>query len=140
APPEPLLESLTVTEWLLLVLAVPGLFYLLTWAHELGHAVCGKLAGFLVTACGTGVSRLLFRVRIGGTDYYLAWRQPLQGLTFAQVPSLLPSRGRMALFLSGGILAHAALVLLSLLLLWLVPWGEALWWVLLGLNAIFLLA
>jgi tetratricopeptide (TPR) repeat protein len=134
---EELLESAGSTEVLAALFLALLLIYPLTCVHELGHAVCGKLGGFLVTSCGVGVSRPFWVFRAGGVRFYLAKGQALQGITFALSPRLLPPRGPMMLFLSGGILAHAALVLLTLPLLWLAPWGAVLWWPLLGLNVLF---
>jgi tetratricopeptide (TPR) repeat protein len=86
-------------------------------SHELGHVVCGRLAGYRVTAMGFGIAEPLFVWRIAGLRFYLCRRQPLQALTWVIYPTLLPPRSRTAFLLSGGPLANLLLALASFLLL-----------------------
>jgi hypothetical protein len=73
-------------------------------AHELGHALFGKLVGLRVVACGIGSHHPFFRVRIGDTSYYVG-RPLTSGLTFGVHESVMTPWKRMAIFTAGGPLA-----------------------------------
>lgn len=91
--------------------------YLTIFAHELGHALVARQIGYRVSACGLGLGRPLLRLSLGGTVYYLSWRRPFQGLTFSLPLSSSVSRQAEVALLSGGLLAHALIVLCCLLAL-----------------------
>ncbi len=82
-------------------------------AHELGHALLARLAGYRVSACGAGLGAPFLRLRLAGTVYYAAPRRPLVGLTFSLPTHAGMGRaGRVAL-LTGGLVAHAAILVAS---------------------------
>jgi hypothetical protein len=91
--------------------------------HEIGHAVCGHLAGFRVTALGFGVAEPLCVLRVAGLRFYLCRRAPLQAITWAVFPALFAPRGRTVLLLLGGPLTN---LLLGLICLAVIPlWDRA---------------
>src|SRR5688572_24255267 len=96
----------SATGIIVLLLALPPVLWLTTVAHELGHAAAGKLTGYHIAACGSGIGRVLFRFRVGETAYFVGWRQPTNGITFGLYPKLAPPRGPAAFQMAGGILAN----------------------------------
>jgi hypothetical protein len=76
--------------------------------HEAGHLVCALVTGIPVRQMTVGAGPLLFRRRFGETRFEL---RLLPTLGFVvNYPSAIVHRGRIALFLLGGVLANAAAV------------------------------
>ena len=76
--------------------------------HEVGHLVCALVTGTPVRQMTVGAGRLLFRRRFGETWFEL---RLLPTLGFVvNYPAAIVHRGRIALFLLGGVLANAAAV------------------------------
>jgi hypothetical protein len=93
---------------LLLILLFPvkicGGFWLSIFVHELGHAVCGKLAGLRIFACGIGSQHPFLRLRVGETNFYVGW--PLtSGMTLGLHETVAVPWTRMVIFTVGGPLA-----------------------------------
>lgn len=79
--------------------------------HELGHALAARLAGMRVFALLIGRGPLLAAGHVAGTQ--VAWRLfPTTGVTFAA--SRAPTRGRVLLYVCGGVLANAVVALVVL--------------------------
>ncbi len=74
---------MTAFDRLTFLLLLLPLYYGSAFAHELGHALMGKLSGFAVTSFGLGFARpwLVFSVR--GTRIFFCRSKPLGGVTFA---------------------------------------------------------
>ncbi|QEH34983.1 hypothetical protein OJF2_35280 [Aquisphaera giovannonii] len=104
-------------------------------AHEIGHAVAGRLCGYVVTSSGSGFLRPLLVLDVRGTRFYACRSRPLQGMTFFWIPQLVPSRFRLACALGGGILANGLLAMAALALLAGTPWCHGLWQVTFAVNA-----
>jgi hypothetical protein len=119
-----------------MALAILPVLYLSAFCHEVGHALAGRAAGFVITSFGMGTRRPFLVVPVAGTRIYFCLIRPLQGVTFPFPQSLFPTRARMALFLSGGILSHFVLTLVALALAASLPWGGNLWLVAVAVNAI----
>lgn len=119
----------------LLAAILPVTYASVLW-HEAGHAVMGRMAGFVVTSFGAGTARPFCVVRLGTTRAYLCLIRPVQGLTFAFMPRLIPGTGPFVCFLAGGILFNAALALLSLVALKWLPRGSVLWLTSAGVNGL----
>ena len=81
-----------------------------------------RLAGYMVLSFGMGVGRPFLVWNWAGTRVYLAWTNPLQGLTFSLAPGKPPSGGRQALMLAGGVIANALLTVVGLGLYLFLPW------------------
>jgi hypothetical protein len=111
--------------------------YVSAFLHELGHAVCGRLSGFVVTSFGCGTGQPFWVGEWRGTRVFLCRQRPFQGLTFWIVPTLFPGRWWPAFAYSGGILAHVLLVAAAALMCWAAPWGQGVWLVIAVLNALF---
>jgi len=76
--------------------------------HEAGHLVCAVATGTPVRQMTVGAGPLLFRRRFGETWFEL---RLLPTLGFVvNYPAAIVHRGRIALFLLGGVLANAAVV------------------------------
>jgi hypothetical protein len=99
--------------------------YVSIFVHELGHAVAGKLSGFIVTAFGMGLVRPILVLKAGGTRVFLCLVRPLQGLTVWLYPALYPPKGRLILTLTGGSIANSILALVGILLWMRASWGTA---------------
>jgi tetratricopeptide (TPR) repeat protein len=108
--------------------------YVSIFVHELGHAVMGRAAGFVVSSFGIGTARPFLVMTVGGMRVFLCRSRPLQGLTFCYIPSFSPGRRRMVPFLAGGIVANGLLAVLALALWRWSPAGQVLWPTLLWVN------
>lgn len=76
--------------------------------HEAGHLLCALVTGTPVRQMTVGAGPLLFRRRFGETWFEL---RLLPTLGFVvNYPAAIVHRGRIALFLLGGVLANAAVV------------------------------
>ncbi len=115
------------------VAAVP-VFYTSIFVHELGHAVCGWIAGFRITSFGVGAGRPFWSTYWRGTLIYLSLQRSFLGLTFAIHPRLFPSRWQWSCFLAGGIAANLLTAVLASVLWCLVPGGWVFWGPLAVLN------
>jgi hypothetical protein len=120
-------------------LASIPVFFLSIFAHELGHAIAGHAAGYIITSLGLGVARPLWVGTVRGVRVFVCRVKTGNGLTFAFHPELLPSRGRMVVFLAGGILVNLVLVLVSLALVAWLAWGRSVWFAVLWINALLVL-
>ncbi|MGL6097204.1 MAG: M50 family metallopeptidase [Fimbriiglobus sp.] len=92
-----------------LLIAFPLLtvsWFVVTWVHELGHAVAARLVGLTVTSVGTGIGSVVAHGQVAGTILYVAARAPFQGITFAAFTPRT-TRRQMAVFFLGGIVANA---------------------------------
>jgi hypothetical protein len=116
-------------------LALVPVLYISCFLHEVGHAVMGRVAGFAVTSFGLGTKRPLVVIPLAGLRVFFCPFHPFQGFTFSFPRQLFPSNWRMALFLSGGILAHVALTLAALALAASMSWGGSVWLVGAGVNS-----
>jgi hypothetical protein len=105
---------------------LPALYFSI-FVHEVGHAVIGRAAGYVVTSLGLGVARPLCVLPVRGVKVYLCLAQPHNGITFAFHPQILPSRARAVAFLAGGILFNSGLALTSLALVQWTSWGRNAW-------------
>jgi membrane-associated protease RseP (regulator of RpoE activity) len=110
-----------------LVLAFLPVLYGSAFLHELGHALMGRATGFVVTSFGLGTRRPWCVIPVGGAQVFFCPIRPFQGITFAFASQFNPSRGRLALYLAGGILAHGLLAVLALAMLAWLPWGGCVW-------------
>ncbi|MDB5352107.1 MAG: hypothetical protein JWN86_3354 [Planctomycetota bacterium] len=104
--------------------------------HELGHVLAGRASGFVVTSFGLGIGRPLFVIPVGGMRVYACLVRPLQGITFAFLPQLHPTRLQLVAFTAGGILANAVAAAFSLACSWMLPWGSPFWIAFAAINAI----
>ncbi|MDR3637133.1 MAG: hypothetical protein P4L84_25240 [Isosphaeraceae bacterium] len=118
---------MTLRETVIALLLVYPVLYASVLLHELGHVVTGHMAGFTVTSFGVGTARPLWVFRVAGLRVYFAVVRPFVGLTWAFMPQLFPSKGRLVAFAAGGILANASAVAVALLCWGLLPWGGAIW-------------
>jgi Zn-dependent protease len=126
--------------FLLLLLAFFPVLYVSSFFHELGHAVCARLAGFVVGSFGLGTGRPFWVAGCRGVRVYLCLHRPFQGITFVTIPQLLPERWRNVCFLSGGVLAHLLLTVTGLFLFVVLPWGKPFALLFAVLNALLALA
>jgi hypothetical protein len=125
---------------LLVLLSAIPVFYVSSFLHELGHALCGRVAGFAVSSFGMGVGRPFWTTTWRGVRVYLCLRRPFQGLTFVSYARLFPTRWQWTCFFAGGIVTHVVLTAAALALCWLAPgvWG---FWVMTAfLNALLALS
>jgi hypothetical protein len=122
---------------LLALLAFLPILYGSSFLHELGHAVAGYLAGMEVTSFGMGTGRPFWVGRWRGVRVYLCRERPFQGLTFFGYPAIIPGRWPTVWTHAGGILAHVLLTGVALALWYGLPWGQPVWAVAAGLNALF---
>ncbi len=104
---------------LIFILAMLPALVLSVFVHEVGHAVLGRAAGYIITSFGVGMARPLCVVPFRGVRIFFCRSKPFNGLTLAFHPDLLPSRIRGVTYLSGGILFNTALALIS--------WGFFMW-------------
>lgn len=118
-----------------IVLAFYPVLYVALLCHELGHVVLGRWQGFVITSFGLGIGRPFLVWNWRNARVYLCRKHAFNGLTFMSAPQLFPSRRQTLWMLSGGMLAHALLTLLSLSLWWGLPWGESVWLLAAGINA-----
>lgn len=116
------------------IVAFYAILYVSAFAHELGHAMAGRAAGFVVTSFGLGTARPFCVVPVGGMRVYFALVQPFQGIAFVYMTQLFPSKGRVIFFTAGGILANGALALVSLGI-WAI-FGNIGWLVVAGVNGL----
>ena len=120
-----------------MILAAFPVYYASIFAHELGHAVAGRLAGFVVTSFGMGTARPVCVVTVCGVRVYFCPGPMTQGITFAFIPQLYPSKAASVGFAAAGIVANGLLAALSLALLWRwLPWGGSVWPVVAALNGL----
>ncbi len=126
-------------EDLALLFLLPPLLCAIVFYHELGHAVCARIAGMSVNSFGIGVASPFFVVG-RRTRFYLAWRKPFQGITFFCSPNFFPNRWAMAFAMLGGVIGQTALSGL-LLLGWAVnsEWTDA-WLAAIAINTTITLA
>jgi hypothetical protein len=103
------------------LLSFLAIVYASVFVHELGHALMGRVAGFLVTSFGSGTSRPVCVVRIKGIRIYACLIRPFQGLTWAFQTPLHPSKRQTIAFAAGGILANSLTALISLTIWWFWP-------------------
>jgi len=97
--------------------------YLGVIIHEIGHALTGKVFGFVITSFGVGTSGPFLILPIGRTRFYLGLIQPFQGLTFAFLPRPFTDRIRLVAYVSGGIAANALCMAAALCLTVYLPLG-----------------
>src|SRR5205085_2712050 len=98
-------------------------------AHEVGHLLCAVAGSIAVRLISIGVGPLLLRLRIGETWFEL---RLVAAAGFVSIyPLGIVSKFRQALFLLGGVLANAsvlvvvaALGLLGAFPAWLAEWGD----------------
>lgn len=95
-------------------LTVVAIVYVSIFIHELGHAVVGRMAGYLVTSFGLGTARPWCVIPVAGTRVYFCPVRPFQGITFYCTPHRDPTRRQQAAAIAGGILANGSLALLAL--------------------------
>ncbi len=112
---------------LAVALAFLPVAYLSHFLHEAGHAVIGRLCDFRVTSFGLGTARPFLVVECRGTKLYLARTRPFQGLTFWYMPAIYPTRPQLVWSFAGGLLVHAALLLLGLALWSWLPGAAPVW-------------
>ena len=117
-------------------LAFLPVYFASIFAHELGHAVAGWLVGYVVTSFGLGTSRPLFVAAPRGVRVYFCRVRPSQGITFAFMPQIYPSRARMAWFAAGGIVANGLLAAVALGLLYGLPGGGSVWLTVAAVNGL----
>jgi tetratricopeptide (TPR) repeat protein len=103
------------------------LTYLSIFIHELGHAILGRAAGFVVTSFGIGIARPFFVRSVCGTRIFLCRSHPLQGITFCSFPNVSPPRQKTIAYFAGGIVANALFAVASLALWAFVRWGGIVW-------------
>src|SRR5262249_3627094 len=89
--------------YLLLLLAMPPVFYASAFLHEVGHAVLAHLCGFEVTSFGMGLGKPLWVGRWGRTLVYFCRVKLFQGITFSFSPRIFPGRWQVVGMLAGGI-------------------------------------
>jgi tetratricopeptide (TPR) repeat protein len=97
------------------------------FCHELGHAAIGTAVGFEINSFGLGTARARSVIAPRGIRIYFGLVRPFQGLTFAYIPQIFPSRARLVWFAAGGILFNAMLAILSIVLWCWLPWGSPVW-------------
>jgi Peptidase family M50 len=114
-------------EPLLFILFAVPMVYISVLIHELGHALFGRAAGFVVTSLGVGTGRPLCVIPVGGTRIYLSLAGRLAGLTFAFSPQMYPTRWRLVAFTAGGIIANGITAAVSLALWRWLAWGQTFW-------------
>jgi tetratricopeptide (TPR) repeat protein len=134
-----LLEERDPRALLLLVAAFLPALYLSSFCHEVGHVLLGRWSGYRITSMGMGLARPLIVWNWGKTRVYLAWKKPLQGITFSLKLGPSPKRWQRIASLAGGVLANALLAIIAFVLWVALPWGSGLWfvlWVINGLNAV----
>ncbi|WP_165228298.1 site-2 protease family protein [Aquisphaera insulae] len=117
-----------------LLFLLPAAF-LTIHVHELGHAVVGRLCGFVVTSFGSGLFRPLLVLNLRGTRLYACRSHSFMGLTHVWYPQLLPSRLRSISFYGGGILANGLLAVVAGMLLARATGPRGLWMALFLMNA-----
>jgi tetratricopeptide (TPR) repeat protein len=132
-----MLRALQETAALRDLLAVVPVVYLSVFIHELGHAVAGRLSGYTIGSFGVGLGRPLWVLNWRGTRVFFCRRRPLQGITFSVFPGIIPSPGRKAALLAGGVLANGLAFAAGLALARLLPWGHAVWVMLAWVNGLF---
>jgi tetratricopeptide (TPR) repeat protein len=122
---------------LVTLLAVPPLVYASILVHELGHAAVGQMVGCRVTSFGLGTAHPLLVLSRRRTRLFLCRTRPFQGITFTYWPQFFPPRaGAIALY-SGGILANALALFVSLALYRWMPWGNGIWLWAAVINGVF---
>ena len=121
---------------LILILAMLPALVLSVFIHEVGHAVLGYAAGYIITSFGVGMARPLFVVPFRGVRIFFCLSKPFNGITFAFHPDLLPSKHRLVAYLAGGVLFNAALALFCFVLLQWTPRGGSVWLSLLIFNTV----
>lgn len=105
ANPDRLSQDVSVGLWLVwLLLGIPIAFAV----HEAGHLICALVTGMSVRQVTIGAGPLLFRRRLGETWFELRLL-PTLGYVI-NYPATVVRRGRIALFVSGGVLANAAVI------------------------------
>lgn len=127
-----LLEIVIYLGLLLPILYVSSLF------HELGHAIMGRCAGYIVTTFGMGLGKPLLKLRVAGMHVYLANQSPFQGLTLMFDPRLVSRPVQAAAFCLGGVIANLLLVPLALLgwFFWPLEHGGVLWLLAAAVNLV----
>jgi len=105
------------------ILVLTFAVYLGVMIHEIGHALTGKVFGFVITSFGLGTAGPFLILPIGRTRFYLGLIQPFQGLTFAFLPRPFTDRIRLAAYVSGGIAANALCMAAALCLTVYLPLG-----------------
>src|SRR5262245_9012755 len=103
------------------------ILYVSIFVHELGHALLGRLVGFVVTSFGLGTGHPWFKVALGRLRVFLCWSHPFQGLTFYFTPRLAASKRQLVPFLAGGIFANLFLVFFAVALSRYFPRANAIW-------------
>ncbi len=111
-----------------------AILYVSSFAHELGHAVLGRMAGYTVTSFGLGTGRPWCVVRVGRARAYLGLVRPFQGIAFVCMSHRDASRREQAALMAGGILANGLLAMVGLGS-WL-AWGGAFWMTVAWVNAV----
>ncbi len=94
-----------------------------TFVHELGHAVFGNWAGYVVTSFGIGLGRPWLVIPVRGVRFYWGFVRPLQGITFAYPPRLFPTAASSIVYFAGGIVANLLTAAMFLTLWWFSSWG-----------------
>jgi hypothetical protein len=107
--------------------SVCPILYVSCLAHEVGHALMGRAAGFAVASFGMGIGRPWAVISVGRTRIFLCVRNPFQGIAFCFHPRLYPPRMRMILMLAGGIIANGSLAMIPFALGRLLPRGWPVW-------------
>jgi tetratricopeptide (TPR) repeat protein len=126
-----------VSTLLLLFLAFLVVERVTNFLHELGHALLGHWNGFVTTSFGVGTRRLFAVWDWGGTRVYLGLGGK-QALTCTVIPQIYPSRRQLLALYSGGLWAHALLILVGVALWRNLSWGGPLWALLVALNVLLL--
>lgn len=126
---------MTASDGWVLVLAIFPVIYVSHFLHELGHALCTRLAGLKVGSFGMGLGRPFWVGRWFGSKVFLCRDRPFQGLCFMIFSELDTHRWQKVLAFSGGILAHLALTAGALVLCYLYP-GQVLWQLIAAVNAL----
>jgi hypothetical protein len=131
-----------LAEMALTVMLLLPVVYLSAMCHEVGHAILGRWAGYVVRTSGMGLGRPLLRWRIAGIQFYLGDQTPFQGLTLVFQPRLLSSRTQALQFGLGGVLANFLLVPLALFgwAFWPFEYGGLFWLLAAGFNLVFAVA
>jgi hypothetical protein len=109
--------------WVALIALLPTI-YLGSFVHEMGHALFGWWMGYQVVSLGMGVGGPLISWRWGGTRFYLALGRPMQGITFAIHPRLLPPIGAKLVYLAGGPIFQGIFALMLAGAAWFIPPGR----------------
>ncbi len=118
------------------LLALFPVLYLSIFLHEVGHALMGRISGYVVAAFGTGLGPPVWVVKVLGTRIYFGLRKPTQGLTWLLCRQLNASKRSQIAMLSGGILVNL-LVGLAAGLLWLLLWSNEVLLLTSGINLYF---